>query len=453
MIPSATLILKLSSVTAPPKLSCRKHKSMSTPTDSTQVEPQEFNRALMFSLIAMMALFFLWGFMSVFMDMLIPRLKSLFNLDYTSAMLVQFSFFLAYLFISLPAGKLTSRYGYRSGLITGLAIMTIAVFLFIPAARLQHYPLFLCAIFILASGITFLQVSANPLVLGLGNPSTGASRLTLVQAFNSLGTTIGPIIASLVILDISVLDSHEIALLNQTDKALYYSTSAQSLEMPFLVSGIALAGLLLAFYILRSRNILLETNPPETQRDSGTLELFLHNRKLQYGMLAIFLYVGAEVSIGSFLINYFMQGSILDISASEAARYVSFYWGGAMLGRFVGAAILRKFNANTVLMAAALMAMCLTIGTTLTGGVLAAYLILAVGLFNSIHFPTIFSLAIQPLKDRAPQGSSLLCLSIVGGAIVPLIMGQVADTAGIQTAFIIPALCYTYIAWYGLKGA
>lgn len=425
---------------------------MNNSSDNIKREPRKLNHALIFSLVAMMALFFLWGFMSVFMDMLIPRLKSLFDLNYTSAMLVQFSFFLAYLFISIPAGKLTKHYGYRSGVLTGLAIMTIAVFLFIPAARLQHYPLFLCAIFILASGITFLQVSANPFVLGLGNPSTGASRLSLVQAFNSLGTTIGPIIASLVILDIAVLNSQELSLLSEADRTLYYSTSAQSLEMPFLLIGITLTCMFFIFYILRSKNILLKTMPADTLKDSGTLDLFLHNRKLQYGMLAIFLYVGAEVSIGSFLINYLMQDTILGVSAAEAARYVSFYWGGAMLGRFVGAAILRHYRANTVLVSASLLAMGLSFGTVLTHGELAAWLILAVGLFNSIHFPTIFSLALQPLKDRAPQGSSLLCLSIVGGAIIPLIMGQVADTQGIQIAFIIPGLCYAYIVWYGQKG-
>lgn len=425
---------------------------MNSLSDSIKREAKEQNHALIFSLVAMIALFFLWGFMSVFMDMLIPRLKSLFDLNYTSVMLVQFSFFLAYLFISIPAGKLTRRYGYRSGLLTGLVIMTIAVFLFIPAARLQHYPLFLCAIFILASGITFLQVSANPLVLGLGNPSTSASRLTLVQAFNSLGTTIGPIIASLVILDISVLNSQEISLLSEADRRLYYATSAQSLEMPFLLIGITLTCMVFIFYILRSRNILIKAKSSDDQKDSGTLDLFLHNRKLQYGMLAIFLYVGAEVSIGSFLINYLMQDNILGTNAAEAARYVAFYWGGAMLGRFVGAAILHRHKANTILVSASLLAMGLSFGTVITQGELAAWLILAVGLFNSIHFPTIFSLAIQPLKDQAPQGSSLLCLSIVGGAIIPLIMGQVADTAGIQIAFIIPCLCYAYLAWYAHKG-
>ena len=387
-------------------------------------------------------LFFIWGFATVLVDTLVPKLKATFALSYAEVMLTQFSFFLAYLVVSLPAGLLIARIGYIHGIIVGLLLMAVGCVLFAPAASLGIFPGFLLALFVMAAGITILQVSANPLIAILGTQETSHSRLTLAQAFNSLGTTVGPFVGAAFILAANTPPPSDAApaLLDA-----YRHAEAQAVQTPFL--GIACVLLVVAASFWWSRRAAASfPDQPEIARPALAP---LRKPRLALGALSIFLYVGAEVSIGSLLINYLMQASILNVDPAMAGRLISLYWGGAMVGRFLGSAVLRRVAAGSVLVACALGAAALAGISAATIGLVAAIAVLAVGLCNSIMFPTIFALAIENLGDETPQGSGILCVAIVGGAVVPVATGLAADAFGLATALLVPAACYLWIAAYG----
>jgi FHS family L-fucose permease-like MFS transporter len=404
------------------------------------------------SLAILTSLFFIWGFITSLNDILIPHLKAVFTLNYTQAMLIQFCFFTAYFVVSMPSGHLVERIGFKGGIITGLSIAGLGCLLFYPAAGQHSYPLFLAAFFVLASGITLLQVAANPYVTILGQPETASSRLTMTQAFNSLGTTIAPYFGALFILSAAVKTADEIKLLNAGDLSTYQAAQAAVVQHPYLLLAAVLfliAGVFAAIKLPR-------VEPAEAHSLDITDDAFRESawsyRHLVLGAVGIFVYVGAEVSIGSFLVNYLAQPNISGLAEHEAAKYVSLYWGGAMVGRFAGAIVMRNIQPGKVLAFNALAASVLVVASMVGAGPLAMWSILAVGLCNSIMFPTLFSLAVNGLGKHTGQGSGILCAAIVGGAIIPVVQGLFADRIGIQQAFFIPVLCYLYIAYYGWKG-
>ena len=403
------------------------------------------------SLTILTSLFFIWGFITCLNDILIPHLKSVFTLNYTEAMLVQFCFFTAYFVVSVPSGYLVEKIDYKGGIIAGLSIAGIGCLLFYPAASSHSYPLFLAAFFVLASGITLLQVAANPYVTILGNPETASSRLTMTQAFNSLGTTIAPYFGALFILATAVKTADEIKLLNADELSAYQAAQAAAVQTPYLLLAAVLFFIAVVFALIK----LPKIEAAEAQVSGG--EDDVHDsawgyKHLVLGAIGIFVYVGGEVSIGSFLINFLGEPSIAGLAEQEAGKYVSFYWGGAMVGRFIGAAVMQKIQPGKALTFNAVTAALLVLMTMLGSGHVAMWTILAVGLFNSIMFPTIFSLAVSGLGKHTGQGSGILCAAIVGGAVLPVVQGLFADWIGIQQAFFIPVLCYCYIAYYGWRG-
>ena len=382
-----------------------------------------------FAFIAMTCLFFFWGFITVLNDILIPFLKESFDLNYTQAMLVQFCFFGAYFVVSPFAGKLIDKVGYQQGIVMGLLTTAAGCILFYPSASLHMYSLFLFAFFVLASGITILQVAANPYVAALGPETTAASRLNLAQAANSLGTTVGPIIGAALILGAVAAD-------------------ASAVQGPYLmIAGLLVAAALVVRFI--KLPVLSHVEATGEESDGNIWE----HRSLVLGALAIFLYVGGEVSIGSFLVNYFSDPSIAGMSTADAGEMVAYYWGAAMIGRLVGAALMNYIAATKYLAVNALIAIIMIIVSMNSTGDIAMWSILAVGFFNSIMFPTIFTLAVKGLGSMTSKGSGLVCQAIVGGALIPLVQGVAADSIGIQLSFIVPMLCYIYIGWYALNGS
>jgi MFS transporter, FHS family, L-fucose permease len=475
-------------------------------------------------MVVVTALFFMWGFVTVLNDILVPHLKNIFDLNYTEVMLIQFAFFSAYFIFSIPSAKLIDSIGYKRAMVVGLLTMGVGALLFIPAASVPSYPLFLTALMILAAGITALQVAANPYVAVLGPPETASSRLNLTQAFNSLGTTIGPYLGGLFILSAAPQSMTAVRQLGAAALQSYRVHEASSVKIPYLFIGLLLVVLAGAIAWANLPAI------PEAERHSaaGSMKAVLKYRHLVLGAVGIFVYVGAEVSIGSFLVNYFSQPDIGNFNEQTAARFVSLYWGGAMLGRFIGSALLnaiRTLHAAVYLAIAGivlimsyslpnpvvldshphitaflsglagflvfirpLLEVCvgifviLLLGSVVKGGritistgrllalcgVCAAALvstsmlttshvamwsIIFVGLFNSIMFPSIFTLGIAKLGPLTGDGSGVLVMAIVGGAILPLIQGFLADRLGIHHAFILPVLCYLYIVYYALIGS
>jgi len=402
------------------------------------------------SLTVLTSLFFIWGFITCLNDILIPHLKAVFTLNYTQAMLVQFCFFTAYFVVSVPSGYLVEKIDYKGGIIAGLSIAGIGCLLFYPAASSHSYPLFLAAFFVLASGITLLQVAANPYVTILGKPETASSRLTMTQAFNSLGTTIAPYLGALFILATAVKTADEIKQLNADELSAYQSAQAAAVQTPYLLLAAVLFFIAVVFALIKLPKIAAgETQVSDVDDVHDSAWGYKH---LVLGAIGIFVYVGGEVSIGSFLINFLGEPAIAGLAEQEAGKYVSFYWGGAMVGRFIGAAVMQKIQPGKALTFNAVTAALLVLMTMFGSGHVAMWTILAVGLFNSIMFPTIFSLAVSGLGKHTGQGSGILCAAIVGGAVLPVVQGLFADRIGIQQAFFIPVLCYCYIAYYGWRG-
>lgn len=385
-----------------------------------------------FAMVAMTTLFFLWGFITVLNDILIPQLKAAFELNYTQAMLIQFCFFGAYFITSIPAGALVKRIGYKNGVIAGLIVGSLGCMMFYPAAAIHQYWLFLCALFVLASGITILQVSANPYVAALGPTKTASSRLNLAQALNSLGTTIAPSIGGLLFFASTATLATEAA-------------SAEAVKVPYLLLASFMIVIAIVFFFLKLPTLNFENDGKATQVEQRSIWQAKHTT---FGALAIFFYVGAEVSIGSFIVNYLGEDSIARMNENDAAKMLTYYWGGAMIGRFIGAYLMRYIQPSVMLAFNCIAIAILLVTTINSTGNIAVWSILAVGLFNSIMFPTIFTLAIEQLKGLTSRGSGLLCLAIVGGAIVPILQGGVADYWNIQLSFWVPMSCYFFIFWY-----
>jgi len=386
-------------------------------------------------LIIITTLFFMWGLLTALNDVLIPHLKALYTLNYVQAMLVQFCFFGAYFLVSLPAGMLIKKIGYQNGAVAGLVIAAAGCALFYPAS-MSGYALFLLGFFVLASGITILQVAANPYVTVLGDARTASSRLTLTQAFNSLGTTVAPTLGGILILSSDV-----------TDRA----AQAASVQGPYL----ALAGalLLLALMFAFARLPKIDYAEDSSPAAGAAKESALSHPQLVMGAIGIFLYVGGEVSIGSFLINFLGEPNIASLPADMAAHYVSYYWGGAMVGRFIGFLVMRYISPGKTLAFNAAASMALILVAIFGHGQTAMWAILAVGLCNSIMFPTIFSMALYRLGNLTGQASGILCMAIVGGAIVPFVQGLLADSIGLQPSFLMPLLCYAFVLYFGVKYA
>jgi FHS family L-fucose permease-like MFS transporter len=418
--------------------------------------------------IFLTTLFFLWGFITVLVDSLVPRLKDVFEMSYAKTVLVQFAFFVAFFVFSLPAGFLLSKIGYKKGIVLGLLTMALGCLLFYPAASYRAFPVFLIGYFTLAGGITILQVAANPYVALLGSEKGASSRLNLSQAFNALGTTIAPVVGALFLLSDSVKTSQEIALLSTLEKTNYYVSEAATVQTPFVLIAFSIAVLALIFGFIKLPKVMQES--PK----GGYLKL-LKNKGMLMGALGIFVYVGAEVSIGSFLVNYFSEMNLaavvsqnelmMQIANTIASTFnktfsdadpksllgifVIFYWGGAMIGRFVGAYLTKVMTPGKVLTIFAFLAIVMILISINTVGLISMWSILVVGLFNSIMFPTIFTLSLEGLGDLKAQASGLLCMAIVGGAIIPFIFGSLIDGFGFKIAFILTILCYGYILFFG----
>lgn len=389
-------------------------------------------------------LFFVFGGITSLNDVLIPKLKHLFTLNWAEAMMIQFVFFAAYFLVSLPATALLKRVGYMRTAVIGLLTMMAACLLFIPASYSGLFIAFLGSLFVLGAGITTVQVVANPLISMLGRPETAHSRLTFAQAFNSLGTTVFPFVGAQLIL--SSLKSIDESTLSAVEIAAFRAQETQVIVTAYI--GIAIALLVVAAAVWTRRNRLREETPPEL----SMLRSFdlLKQPRFAFGALGIFVYVGAEVAIASIITNYLMEARTLGLAAREAGEMLIYYWGGAMVGRFIGSGLLRLFSPSLVLLAAAGVAGALLATSGLGSGPIAGYTILAIGLFNSIMFPTIFSLASEDLGERRADGSGIICMAIVGGAVVPLLTGVAADATSLVGALIVPFACYGVIAGFAL---
>ena len=413
----------------------------------------------------------MWGFITVLVDALIPRLKDVFELTYLQAGLVQFAWFTAYGVISIPGGRMIKRIGYKNGIMAGLSLAAIGCLIFYPAASTRLFPLFLLALFVVASGITILQVAANPYISVLGSEEEASSRLNLAQAFNSLGTTIAPIISAGYLLGDAVKTGDEQASMTSAALELYRSAEAGAVQGPFVI--LAVAFLMLAFVI---RKVALP-RILEGGGEEGSLSALFANRRLMAGAAGIFVYVGAEVALGSYMVNYglklnvhelmqshpFLENmaglaasikgqSVMDLDPKgKLGVLLTFYWGGAMVGRFIGAGLMQRLKPSLLLGVFSTAALVLVVASSSATGLSALLMLLAVGLFNSIMFPTIFTLGIAELGDAKPQGSGILCTAIVGGAVIPPAFGALVDASGFGLALLLPALCYAYIAGFGFR--
>ncbi len=390
------------------------------------------------------ALFFIFGGITSLNDVLIPKLKELFTLSYAEAMLVQSAFFLAYFTISIPGAALVTRIGYMRTGAAGLVVMMLGCLLFIPASHSALFGAFLAALFVLAAGITIVQVVANPLISMLGEPKTAHSRLTFAQAFNSLGTTVFPFVGARLILgSLSHVDARA---LSGAALAAYRAQETRVIGLGYL--GLAVALAVVAYAMFRERGRLAER--PGRGAGIRSAAALLKRPRLAFGAACIFLYVGAEVAVGSLIVNYLMQPRTMGLSPEAAGEHVSFYWGGALIGRFIGAALLRRFSPGKVLAAFASAAILMLLASGAGAGPMAGWALLLVGFCNSLMFPTIFSLACEGLGERAAGASGIICVAIVGGAVVPLLTGRLADLVGLQLALVVPAVCYAVILLFGL---
>jgi FHS family L-fucose permease-like MFS transporter len=474
-------------------------------------------------------LFFMWGFLTCLNDILVPHLKSIFDLNYAQAMLIQFAFFGAYFVFSIPSAKIIDWMGYQRSMVAGLLTMGLGAFLFVPAASVPSFPLFLCALIVLAAGITCLQVAANPYVTVLGKPEGASSRLNLTQAFNSLGTFLAPFFGGLLILSATTKAIGDIRALAPDALQAYRLHEAATVKMPYVGLGVTLVVLAVAIGLFNLPKIEhAQHKVGEKVNDS-----IWNHPNLIFGAIAIFVYVGGEVSIGSFLVNYFGQPEIGGLTAQAAAGFVALYWGGAMVGRFFGSALLSGAKAaymglasiggvvayfvatwiartwadnlaapvhhvsltavwwrivsipvtarplfalvavvaavlglltairggrltaptGTLLGICAVSAVALVTISMLTTGHTAMYSIILVGFFNSIMFPSIFTLGVAELGPLTGDGSGVMIMAIVGGAIIPVAQGWIADHIGIHHAFFLPVICYAYILFFALSGS
>jgi FHS family L-fucose permease-like MFS transporter len=422
--------------------------AIATPNTSTTATAPDTGQSYRAPLATVTTLFFMWGFLTCLNDILVPHLKPIFDLNYTRVMLIQFAFFGAYFLFSIPSAKIIDWIGYQRSMVVGLLVMGLGAFLFVPAASVPSYPLFLGALIVLAAGITCLQVAANPYVTVLGKPETASSRLNLTQAFNSLGTFLAPFFGGLFILT-AARNIEEVRALAPDALQAYRLHEAATVKLPYVGLGIALVLLAIAIGSFKLPKI------PHAQHQLGEKvnDSIWKHPNLIFGAIGIFVYVGAEVSIGSFLVNYFSQPEIGGLTEKVAASFVAFYWGGAMVGRFIGSALLQKVKTGGLLAICAVCAAGLVAVSMLTSGHLAMYSIILVGFFNSIMFPSIFTLGVAELGPLTGDGSGIMIMAIVGGAIIPVAQGWIADHIGIHHAFFLPVICYLYILYFALSGS
>jgi len=390
------------------------------------------------------ALFFIFGGITSLNDVIIPKLKELFTLSFLEASLVQFCFFIAYAVVGIPGAMLVKRLGYMRGAVAGLLTMMAGCLMFIPASQTALFPMFLFAYFVLASGVVLVQIVANPLISVLGPARTTHSRLTFAQAFNSLGTTIFPYFGAILILgSLAAVSADQ---LSGAELAAYRTAESQAIVNGYL--GLATALAIVAGVVWLFRNRLKGEKHERTSLADG-LSL-LKRPRFGYGAACIFLYVGAEVAIGTFIVNYLMQGHVLAIPEQDAGKLISLYWGGALVGRFIGSAVLRMVSPGLTLATVATGAITLLAISANSTGAVAGYSLLAVGLMNAIMFPTIFSLACEKLGPRAADGSGIINVAICGGAVIPVLYGALADATSLAFALVLPAACYAIIAGFGV---
>ena len=430
------------------------------------------NKTYINAFVLVTSLFFTWGFLTVLVDSPISRFREIFTLSYFESGLVQFAFFGAYFLLSIPAGFILTRIGYQKGIILGLTTMAVGCFLFYPAASFRTFGIFMLGYFVLAGGMTILQVAANPYVAALGSEETSSSRLILSQAFNSLGTALAPSVGAIYFLSDKILSKEEIELLDLESREIYYLSEASAVQGPFIFFGCFLLAIAIVFLFIKLPSLMPKT-------ESGTYLDAINQKNLIYGVIGIFFYVGAEVTIGSYLVNYFLDMNLVDSIKNNSIMnsiatffkhdifvlldngdykysnkavfglFVTFYWSGAMVGRFIGSYLTKIFQAGRVLSFFALIAIFLIFLSAISNGLISMWSILAIGLFNSIMFPTIFTLSLNGLGNLKPKGSGLLCTGIVGGAIIPPLYGLLTDFMGFKFSLIVLSLCYLYIANFG----
>ena len=422
--------------------------AIASPNTDTSVAALGTNQSYGPPLATVTTLFFMWGFLTCLNDILVPHLKSIFDLNYTKVMLIQFAFFGAYFIFSIPSAKVIDWIGYQRSMVAGLLTMGLGAFLFVPAASVPSYPLFLGALIVLAAGITCLQVAANPYVTVLGKTETASSRLNLTQAFNSLGTFLAPFFGGLFILT-AAPNMAEIRALTPDALQAFRVHEAATVKMPYVGLGIALVLLAIAIGSFK----LPKIEHAQHHLGERVSDSVWKHPNLIFGAIAIFVYVGAEVSIGSFLVNYFGQPEIGGLTEKVAASFVAFYWGGAMVGRFIGSALLQKMKTGGLLAICAICAAGLVTVSMLTSGHAAMYSIILVGFFNSIMFPSIFTLGVAELGPLTGDGSGIMIMAVVGGALIPVAQGWIADHIGIHHAFFLPVICYLYILFFALSGS
>jgi MFS transporter, FHS family, L-fucose permease len=404
------------------------------------------------------ALFFMVGFLTCLNDIIIPHLKSIFALNYAEVLTVQFAFFTSYFVFSYPSGAIVDKYGYKKTMVVGLLVMAIGAAGFIPAANFALFPVFLCALIVLAAGMTVVQVAVNPYVTVIGPPKTASSRLNLAQAFNSVGTFIAPFFGAVLILRnaVPVITAKGLLSMSEIERQAYRAAQASTVRVPYI--GIALMLLILAVALALIKlkpqtgmtDLTQDFRPGAFAEALSKPDSIWHHPWLIAGAVGIFTYVGAEVTIGSLLVNYMGLPQIGALPQDVAAKFLMVYWGGAMIGRFIGSAVLQRVRTGPILGGAAIGAFILVVISLLTHGHLAMYSLLFVGICNSIMFPSIFTLGIQDLGPLTSKGSSLLIASILGGALIPLGTGALADHIGLHPSFIVPAICYVYISIFGL---
>jgi len=423
--------------------------AIAAPNTSTTSSAPDTGQSYGAPLATVTTLFFMWGFLTCLNDILVPHLKSIFDLNYRQSQLIQLAFFGAYFVFSFPASKIVDWIGYQRSMVVGLLTAGVGAFLFVPAASAPSYPLFLGALIVLAAGITCLQVAANPYVTVLGKPETASSRLNLTQAFNSLGTFLAPFFGGLLILSAAPKAMDEIRAMAPDVLQAYRQHEAATVKTPYIGLGITLVLLAIAIGSFKLPTIAhAQHKVGEKVNDS----IWKHP-SLIFGAIAIFVYVGAEVSIGSFLVNYFSQPDIGGLTEKAAANLVAFYWGGAMVGRFIGSGLLQKMKTGQLLSICAVCAGALVAISMLATGHVAMYSIILVGLFNSIMFPSIFTLGVAELGPLTGDGSGVMIMAIVGGALIPYAQGAIADRIGIHHAFFLPVICYLYILFFALSGS
>jgi MFS transporter, FHS family, L-fucose permease len=437
--------------TVPPRLHARPHATgrhsgsftVETPHKSAAHIIAEPKANYTVALSVLTSLFFMWGFCTCLNDILVPHLKAVFEMNYVQTLLIQFVFFGTYFLVSLPAAWLIERIGYKYSIIVGLIVMGLGCLIFIPAGGIPSYNLFLGALFVLASGITLLQVAANPYVAMLGPEKTSSSRLNLAQAFNSFGTFLAPFFGSIFILARTKAGTSAAGtVVSLHDRMI----DARAVQLPYF--GIAVVLVLIALVIWIARLPAIATHP-ETEEEAR--DTIWRHKVLLLGVVAIFVYVGAEVSIGSYMVSYITSPHISSMTTAEAANYVAFYWGGAMVGRFLGAYAMRYMPPSKLLADNCIFAGILVVLSMFASGPLAMWAIILVGVCNSIMFPTIFTLSIRGLGPLTGRGSGILIMAIVGGALIPELQAKIADLVGLTVSFVVPAVCYLYIWFFALR--